>query len=187
MLMIMEIVSKEFDLEQLGKKCTPLKLCLCDTVIFWYWGHKTWALQTMRAPRVSGSTGSRVGLRGSRGSEASKAALFLFMSWCVWLMCINKLKPFSITVYTSFRQAFNQVITSGYFMSILVSSVNFAAHKHGEMPVITVQCVFWNESYLELNFNGKISKIVFLPYLIIFYPLLKFFVKNTQCISQIYI
>ena len=28
MLMIMEIVSKEFDLEQLGKKCTPLKLCL---------------------------------------------------------------------------------------------------------------------------------------------------------------
>ena len=67
MLMIMEIVSKEFDLEQLGKKCTPLKLCLCDTVIFWYWGHKTWALQTMRDPRVSGSTGSTVGLRGSRG------------------------------------------------------------------------------------------------------------------------
>ena len=73
-------------------------------------------------------------------------------------------------------------------MSILVSSVNFAAHKHGEMPVITVQCVFWNESYLELNFNGKISKIVFLPYLIIFYPLLKFFVeKHTMHFTNLYL
>ena len=73
-------------------------------------------------------------------------------------------------------------------MTILVSSVNFAAHKHGEMPVITVQCVFWNESYLELNFNGKISKIVFLPYLIIFYPLLKFFVeKHTMHFTNLYL
>ena len=182
MLMIMEIVSKEFDLEQLGKKCTPLKLCLCDTVIFWYWGHKTWALQTMRDPRVSRSTGSRVGLRGSRGYPSVICSVHVIYV-CNWY--ITKWKPFS---NCSFGKLSIRLLLATFFMSILVSSVQFAAHKHGfEMPVITVQCVFWNESYLELNFNGKISKIVFLPHLIIFYPLLKFFVKNTQCISQIYI
>ena len=143
MLMIMEIVSKEFDLEQLGKKCTPLKLCLCDTVIFWYWGHKTWALQTMRDPRVSRSTGSRVGLRGLRGSEATKAALFLFMSWCVWLMCINKLKPFSNCLYqlsTSFQ--------SGYFWLLSEYSCAFSTICSTQTRVRNA-CYYCSMRFLE--------------------------------------